>query len=137
MSYRTKCKIRTALAVGMIALFAVLLMLAHFMNMAAQAEAAAEAGVPEMAEALSWDYLRTVGGCTAFVLLFVQVTKKLLDKLFYIPTTLYAYVIAVLTMIAATALTGELTLSSGLLTLFNGWLVSATASKSYDVLSGK
>lgn len=134
MNYRTKCKIRSALAIGMLVLVCVLLILMPFMG-TAMAESAEV--IPETAEPLTWEYLRTVGGCAVFVLLFVQVTKKLLDKLIVIPTTLYAYVIAVITMLAATVFTGELTLSSGLLTLFNGWLVSATASKSYDVIAGK
>ena len=134
MNYRTKCRIRSALAIIMLVLVCVLLILVPFMG-GALAEGAAV--VPEVAEPLTWEYLRTVGGCAVFVLLFVQATKKLLDKWIVIPTTLYAYVIAVITMLAATALTGELTLSSGLLTLFNGWMVSATASKSYDVIAGK
>lgn len=136
MDYRTKCKIRSALAIGILVLMCVLLILVPFMG-AAMAEEAAEPEAVQIAEMLTWEYLATTGGCAAFVLLFVQATKKLLDKLIYIPTTLYAYVIAVLTMVAAIAFTGQLTLSNGLLTLFNGWLVSAAAGKSYDVLSGK
>lgn len=132
MNYRTKCKIRTALAIGMLVLVCILLLMVPFMG-----AAMAEEAVSNAAEPLTWEYLATVGGCAVFTLLFVQMTKSLLDKLFYIPTTLYAYVIAVATLIAATAFTGNLTLSSGLLTLFNGWLASATASKTYDVVSGK
>lgn len=133
MDYRTKCKIRTALAVGMLVLVCVLLCLVPFMGAAMAEEIAAEPA----AEAFSWEYLATVGGCAVFVLMFVQATKAMLDKIFYIPTTLYAYIIAVITLVAATAFTGKLTLSNGLLTLFNAWLASATASKSYDVIAGK
>lgn len=132
MNYRTKCKIRTALAIGMLVLVCVLLLMIPFMGTAMAEEAAVNA-----AEPLTWEYLATVGGCAVFTLLFVQMTKALVDKLFYIPTTLYAYIIAVITLVAATAFTGELTLSNGLLTLFNAWLASATASKSYDVIAGK
>lgn len=133
MDYRTKCKIRSALAVAMLVLVAALLIMMPFMGVAL-AEGADEL---HAVEPFTWESLCKVSGCAVFVLLFVQATKKLLDKLIVIPTTLYAYVIAVITMLAATAFTGELTLSSGLLTLFNGWLVSATASKSYDVIAGK
>ena len=133
MNYRTKCRIRTVLAVGMLALVCVLLLLTPFMGVALAEGIAAEA----VAEAFTWEYLATVGGCAVFVLMFVQATKAMLDKIVYIPTTLYAYIIAVVTLVAATAFTGQLTLSNGLLTLFNAWLASATASKTYDVVSGK
>lgn len=133
MDYKTGHRIRAALAVAVLALAGVLLTHVPFMGAAVAEEAPAAV---QTAEPLTWEYLTTVGGCTVFVMLFVQLTKKLIDKLVYIPTTLYAYVIAVLTMLAATALTGELTPSSGLLTLFNGWLVAAAAGKSYDVLKG-
>lgn len=133
MNYRTRCRIRTSLAIGMLALVALLLILIPLMG-GALAEGTA---APETVEPMTWEYLCTVGGCSVFVLMFVQMTKSLLDKVIDIPTTLYAYVVAVATLLAATAFTGSLTLSSGLLTLFNGWLASATASKTYDVMSGK
>lgn len=86
---------------------------------------------------LTWEYLATVGGCAAFVLIAVQLTKEMLDRIWKIPTGLYAYILAVITMILATAFTSGLTPSSALLTLFNGWIVSATASKTYDMMAGK
>lgn len=88
-------------------------------------------------ESLSWEYLATVTGAAAIVMVIVQLTKGLLDKVWKIPTTLYAYVLAVATMLVATAFTTGLTVSAGLLTLFNGWIVAATAAKSYDVMAGK
>lgn len=131
MNYRTKCRIRTILAIGMLVLVVLMLLLMPFMG-----TALAEGAVEVEADPLTWEYLATVGGCAVFTLLFVQMTKAMVDKLFYIPTTLYAYVIAVVTLLAATAFSGNLTLSSGLLTLFNGWMASATASKTHDVMSG-
>lgn len=133
MRYTTKRKIIKALAIAFLVMIVLLVAFIPAMG-GAMAE---EAALPDLAEPFTWEYLTTTGGCAIFVLLFVQVTKGILDKLVVIPTTLYAYIIAVITMLAATAFSGELTLSSGLLTLFNGWLVSATASKSFDVLSGK
>ena len=103
----------------------------------ASAEAVVESAEPLPSEPLTWEYLATVGGAAVFVLLFVQLTKSLIDKLWKIPTTLYAYVIAVVTMIVATAFTSGLTPSAVLLTLFNGWIVSATASKTYDAMTVK
>lgn len=133
MRYTTKRKIIKALAIAFLVMIVLLVAFIPAMG-GAMAE---EAVLPDLTEPFTWEYLTTTGGCAIFVLLFVQVTKGILDKLVEIPTTLYAYIIAVITMLAATAFSGDLTLSSGLLTLFNGWLVSATASKSFDVLSGK
>lgn len=93
--------------------------------------------VTQPSDPLTWEYLATVGGAAVFVLIVVQLTKDMLDKLLKIPTTLYAYILAVITMILATAFTTGLTPSSILLTLFNGWIVSATASKTYDAMVGK
>lgn len=93
--------------------------------------------ISEATAPLTWEYLTTVGGAAVFVLIVVQLTKSMLDKLIKIPTTLYAYILAVITMILATAFTTGITPSSVLLTLFNGWIVSATASKTFDAMSGK
>lgn len=134
MKHRTKMKILKTLAVGFLIM---ILGLIAFMPAMSTAMAEEAEVLPTITEPFTWEYLTTTGGCAIFVLLFVQVTKDALDKLIAVPTTLYAYIIAVITMLAATAFSGDLTLSSGLLTLFNGWLVSATASKSFDVLSGR
>lgn len=93
--------------------------------------------VTEPVEPFTWEYLGSVLGCSAFVILFVQATKKMIDKVLHIPTALYAYVIAILTLLAATHFTVGLTWSDGLLTAFNGWVVACTASRSYDMISGK
>ena len=87
-------------------------------------------------EPLTWEYLATVGGAAVFVLIVVQLTKNMLDKLVKVPTTIYAYILAVITMLLATAFTSGITPSGALLTLFNGWIVAATAAKSYDVMAG-
>ena len=134
MKFSTKMKIIKTLAIVFLTLFIGLIAFMPAMSVAMAEEAEL---LPDLAEPFTWEYLTTTGGCAIFVLLFVQVTKGILDRLIVIPTTLYAYIIAVITMLAATAFSGNLTLSSGLLTLFNGLLVSATASKSFDVLSGK
>lgn len=102
---------------------------------AAEVEAEVQVSIP--AEPLTWDYLATVGGAAVFVLIVVQITKGMLDKIWKIPTAIYAYVIAVITMILATAFTVGLTPSGVLLTLFNGWIVSATASRTYDAVAHK
>lgn len=133
MKYSTKTKIKKWTALLLLALLA-----AVFLMIPAMGLAMAEAAVPDSpVELLSWEFLLTTTGCAFAVGLIVQSTKGALDKLVKIPTTLYAYVIAVVTLLLATWFTGGLTLSNALLTLFNGWIVSATASKSFDVISGK
>ena len=118
-------------------LMAVLLML---LPAVAVAESPAVTGtadvIAETTEPLTWEYLVTVGGCAIFVLIVVQITKEWLDKLIKIPTALYAYLLAVVTMLLATAFTAGLTPSNALLTLFNGWIVASTASNTYDRLAG-
>ena len=88
-------------------------------------------------EPFTWDYLATIGGCAVVVLIVVQLTKNLLDKLIKIPTAIYAYVLAVIVMLLATAFTTGLTPANGLLTLFNGWIVACTASRTHDAIAGK
>lgn len=117
------------MAICLCALTAMLLMVVAIPGMAE------EIYVP--AEPFTWDYLATIGGCAVVVLIVVQLTKNLLDKLIKIPTAIYAYVLAVVVMLLATAFTTGLTLANGLLTLFNGWIVACTASRTYDAIAGK
>lgn len=114
----------------------VLLIAAPFVS-AAMAEEATEPAPVQLSEMLTWEYLATVTGAAAVVMLIVQISKGWLDRVWKIPTTLYAYMLAVVTMLVATAFTSGLTVSSALLTLWNGWIVAATAAKSYDVMAGK
>lgn len=123
-------------------IFAILMaMLMMLLPAIAVAEAPATAStadvIAEATEPLTWEYLVTVGGCAVFVMIVVQMTKAQLDKLIKIPTAWYAYILAVLTMLLATAFTAGLSVSSGVLTLFNGWIVAATASRTYDALAGQ
>lgn len=122
--------------------FAILMaMLMVTLPVIAVAEAPATAStadvIADAAEPLTWDYLVTVGGCAVFVMIVVQMTKAQLDKLIKIPTAWYAYILAVVTMLLATAFTAGLSVSGAVLTLFNGWIVAATASRTYDALAGQ
>lgn len=93
--------------------------------------------IADVSEPLTWEYLVTVGGCAVFVMIVVQLTKEQLDKVIKIPTAWYAYILAVITMLLATAFTSGLSVSTGVLTLFNGWIVAATAGRTYDALAGQ
>ena len=136
MRYNTKRKIIKALAIAFLVMIVLLVSFLPMMGNA-MAEEATGGMLDVIAEPLTWENLATVGGCAAFVLLFVQVTKGIMDNLLPMPTELYAYVIAVITMIAATAFSTGLTLSNGLLTLFNGWLVACAAKRAYDLMADK
>lgn len=123
-------------------IFAIMMvLLLAILPVAAVAEAPATAStadvIAETAEPLTWEYLATVGGCALFVMIVVQMTKAQLDELIRIPTAWYAYILAVITMMLATAFTAGLSVSGAVLTLFNGWIVAATASRTYDALAGK
>ena len=123
-------------------IFAILMaMLMVMLPAIAVAEAPATAStadvIAEVTEPLTWEYLVTVGGCALFVLIVVQLTKAQVDKLIKIPTAWYAYILAVITMLLATAFTAGLTPSSAILTLFNGWIVASTASRTYDAMAGQ
>jgi len=93
--------------------------------------------ISEATAPLTWEYLATVGGCAAIVMIIVQLTKEWLDRWLKIPTAWYAYALAVIIMLLATAFTAGLTASSAVLTLFNGWIVAATASRTFDAMAGK
>ena len=67
------------------------------------------------AEPFTWSYLATIAGAAVFTLLVVQFIKAPLDKVWKIPTWFLAYIIALVTMLVATALTTGLTFDSGLL----------------------
>lgn len=97
----------------------------------------AETGIDIPTQPLTWEYLATVGGCSLIVLIIVQLTKKLLDKLVKIPTAIYAYILAIVVLLLATAFTIGLTPSNAFLTLLNGWIVSSTASRTFDAIASR
>lgn len=88
-------------------------------------------------EPFSWQYLATVGGAAAFTLLVVQFLKAPLDKVWKIPTRFLVYVIALVTMLAATALTTGLNIDSVLLAAVNAVLAATSAYGMYEVSFAK
>lgn len=136
MKYKTKYKIRVVLAIGMLVMVVALLCAMPFMG-GAIAEEATSGMLDVIAEPLTWEYLATTGGCAAVVLLFVQGSKGFVDKFLPMPTELYAYIISVITLLVATYFSAGLTLSNGLLTLFNGWVVACTAKRAFDLMARK
>lgn len=94
-------------------------------------------GVGVVPEPLTWAYLATVGGAAAFTLFVVQFIKAPLDKMWKIPTRFLAYVIALGTLLAATALTTGLNIDSVLLAVFNAVVAATSAYGMYEVTFAK
>lgn len=88
-------------------------------------------------EPFTWQYLATITGAAAFTLLVVQFFKVPLDKIWKIPTRLLAYIIALLTMIVATAFTTGLDVQTILLAAANAFLAALTAYGAYEVTFAK
>lgn len=90
-----------------------------------------------VAEPLTWTYLATVGGAAMFTLFVVQFAKAPLDKVWKIPTRFLVYVIALVTLLAATALTTGLNTDSVLLAVFNALVAATSAYGMYEVSFAK
>ncbi len=127
-------------------LFAILLLAVFMLPCAGIAEetasAAEEATVPDVpdvngGEPFTWSYLATIAGAAAFTLLFVQLFKVPLDKVWKIPTRAFAYIVSLAVMIAATAFTTGLTLQTALLAAVNALVSALMAYGSYEVTFAK
>lgn len=118
-------------------LFALLLLFA--LPIAALAEEAPPAELPEAstAEPFTWSYLATIAGAAAFMLLFVQLFKVPLDKVWKIPTRAFAYIVSLAVMLAATAFTTGLTVQTALLAAVNALVAALMAYGSYEVTFAK
>ena len=73
----------------------------------------------------------------AFTLLVVQFLKAPLDKIWKIPTRVFAYIIALLTMLVATAFTTGLDIQTALLAVVNAFIAALTAYGAYEVTFAK
>ena len=87
-----------------------------------------------MNEFITWEILGTYAGTVLFTSLAVQFTKEILDKIWHIPTRVYAYAIALVSLICGLAFTGNLSLQSGSLSVFNAMLVAMASTGGYDTL---
>lgn len=81
----------------------------------------------------TWTYLASIAGATAATLLIVQFLKVPLDKVWKIPTRVVVYIIALIIMLVATALTSGLTANNALLAIVNAFVVALAAYGSYEV----
>lgn len=82
---------------------------------------------------VNWTELATYAGALAMVLIITQATKdfKIIKK---IPTQLWSYLIAILVLYPAYFFTDQLTLSNGILILFNGIIVALAANGGFEAL---
>ena len=83
-------------------------------------------------EPVTWEYLVTIAGASLMTLLIVQFIKAPLDRVWKLPTTLVAYLIALGILTAAHAMTAGLDLSSFLLCLFNAFFSATSAMGMYE-----
>jgi len=82
---------------------------------------------------LTWEFLGTMYGATAAVLLVIQFIKAPLDKLWKIPTRYVVYVISLLILLSVEyVLTGTLTFDRTGLILLNAVVVAMAAMGTYE-----
>ena len=120
-------------------LVAAILVLTMLSAVGAYAEAIDTGTVPDVSvgEPLTWTYLATIAGAAAFTLLVVQFLKAPLDKVWKIPTRVFAYVVALVVMLVATAFTSGLTVDSVLLVAANAFLAAMSAYGAYEITFAK
>ena len=88
---------------------------------------------PDPGEPFTWKYLATIAGAAAFTLIVVEFLKVPLDKVWKIPTRVFAYFIALLGLLVGTAFTDGLTADSALLCVVNAFLAATTAYGAYEL----
>lgn len=120
-------------------LVAAILVLTMLSAVGAYAEAIDTGTVPDVSvgEPLTWTYLATIAGAAAFTLLIVQFFKAPLDKVWKIPTRVFAYIIALAVMLVATAFTSGLTADTVLLVAANAFLAAMSAYGAYELTFAK
>lgn len=91
----------------------------------------------DVGEPLTWTYLATIAGAAAFTLLIVQFFKAPLDKVWKIPTRVFAYIIALAVMLVATAFTSGLTADTVLLVASNAFIAATSAYGAYELTFAK
>lgn len=97
----------------------------------ASAEDAAEL-VTAPTEPVTWEYLVTVAGASLMTLLIVQFIKAPLDKIWKVPTSFVAYLIALAILAAAHAMTSGMDTNTFLLCLLNAFIAATSAMGMYE-----
>ena len=84
-------------------------------------------------EFFEWSYLGTYAGAMLATAVLTQLTKEL-KGISRIPTQLWSYVLALVTLLLATVFSGNFTLSNAVLTLFNAAIVSLASNGGYEMM---
>lgn len=79
-----------------------------------------------------WTTLATFAGATAIVAIITQLIKEV-GFIKKIPTQLLSYIIALIVLYPAFYFTGQLNVSTAVLILFNGIVVSLAANGGYEL----
>ena len=85
----------------------------------------------------TWEALGTIAGCTAFALLFVQLIKAPLDKVWKIPTRALVYIVCLVLMLASAVFNGGLTPESAALAVVNAVIPTLAAMGAYELTFAK
>jgi hypothetical protein len=85
----------------------------------------------------TWDYILSLPGSIAAVLLIIQFTKAPLDKVGKIPTRWFVLILAVVVQLLATAYTTGLTPAGIPLLCFNAFIVATSAMGTYELTFAK
>ena len=112
-----------------------MVMIALVMVMMPMAALAEEAVMP--AAAWDWEGLGTIAGATAATLMIVQLIKAPLDNVWKIPTRIVVYVVALVSLLAATLFTGKMSLENAGLAALNAVMVALSAYGSYELMFKK
>lgn len=89
-------------------------------------------------EPFTWAALGTIAGCTAFALLFVQLIKAPLDKVWKIPTRLLVYGVCLVLMLASAVFSGDgLSWNTALLAVVNAVIPTLAAMGAYEMTFGR
>ena len=88
-------------------------------------------------EPFTWTALGTIAGCALFALLFVQLVKAPLDKIWHIPTRLVVYIVCLIVMILSAMFATGLTLETGLLAAVNAIIPALSAMGAYEMTFGR
>lgn len=93
---------------------------------------------PLPTEPFTWAALGTIAGCTAFALLFVQLIKAPLDKIWHVPTRLLVYVVCLIVMLLSARFgEGGLNVETGLLAAVNAVIPTLSAMGAYEMTFGR
>ncbi len=85
-------------------------------------------------EFIAWSELATYAGACVMVITITQFTKEF-KFIKVIPTQLWSYFIALLTLYSAYYFTGQLTVSNSVLILFNAIIVALSANGGFEAVS--